>query len=65
MIAATLGVFAAPIPVPAAEHAIILVYHHVSEDTPRSTSVTPGVFESHLDYLAEHDYEVLARCQTS
>lgn len=60
IIAATLGVFAAPIPVYAAEHAIILVYHHVSEDTPRSTSVTPSVFESHLDYLTEHDYEVLA-----
>jgi peptidoglycan/xylan/chitin deacetylase (PgdA/CDA1 family) len=39
------------------DHAVILLYHHVSEDTPSSTSVTPGTFEDHLDYLA--DYEVV------
>ncbi len=39
------------------DHAVILLYHHVSEDTPPSTSVTPGTFEDHLDYLA--DYEVV------
>ncbi len=37
---------------------VIVLYHHVSADTPASTSVTPGVFTSHLDYLAEHDFEV-------
>jgi peptidoglycan/xylan/chitin deacetylase (PgdA/CDA1 family) len=39
--------------------AVILLYHHVSEDTPSSTSVSPALFEAHLDYLAEHNYEVL------
>jgi len=44
---------------PASEpHAVVLLYHHVSEQTPPSTSVTPAQFEQHLDYLAEHDYRV-------
>ncbi|NVK55824.1 MAG: polysaccharide deacetylase family protein [Alteromonadaceae bacterium] len=33
---------------------VILLYHHVSADTPRSTSVTTAQFEQHLDYIAEH-----------
>jgi len=37
------------------EHAVILLYHHVSEDTPPSTSVTPATFEDHLDYLADYN----------
>ena len=40
-------------------HAVILLYHHVSEKTPASTSVTPTQFEQHLDFLVEHDYRVL------
>lgn len=40
-------------------HAVVLLYHHVADDTPASTSVTPDTFEQHLDYLAEHDYRVL------
>ncbi|MBD1389635.1 polysaccharide deacetylase family protein [Neiella sp. HB171785] len=39
--------------------AVILQYHHVSETTPPSTSVTPAEFEQHLDWLAENDFEVL------
>lgn len=39
-------------------HGVILLYHHVSDQTPASTSVTPTQFEHHLDYLAEHDYQV-------
>jgi peptidoglycan/xylan/chitin deacetylase (PgdA/CDA1 family) len=41
-----------------ADHGVVLLYHHVSEDTPAVTSVTPARFESHLDYLAENDFEV-------
>lgn len=41
------------------DHAVILLYHHVSEDTPSSTSVSPSVFEAHLDYLEHHNYTVL------
>jgi peptidoglycan/xylan/chitin deacetylase (PgdA/CDA1 family) len=41
-----------------AEAAVILVYHHVSESTPPSTSVTPERFAAHLDYLAAEDFAV-------
>ena len=36
-----------------ADNAVILLYHHVSATTPASTSVTPAVFEEHLQYLAD------------
>src|SRR5690625_7044832 len=39
-------------------HAVVLLYHHVDDSTPASTSVSPQVFEQHLDWLEEHDYEV-------
>lgn len=39
-------------------HAVILLYHHVSADTPASTSVTPIQFERHLEYLADNDYRI-------
>ena len=42
----------------AADSAVVLEYHHVSTDTPPSTSVTPAVFESHMDHLAEHGFHV-------
>ena len=42
-----------------ASAAVVLVYHHVSNDTPASTSVTPESFEAHLTYLAENDFKVL------
>ncbi|WP_412971626.1 polysaccharide deacetylase family protein [Glaciecola sp. MF2-115] len=32
---------------------VILQYHHVSTETPRSTSVTPSELEQHLAYLSE------------
>jgi poly-beta-1,6-N-acetyl-D-glucosamine N-deacetylase len=40
------------------DHAVVLVYHHVSETTPALTSVTPAVFDSHLDYLRENGFTV-------
>jgi len=40
------------------DHAVILLYHHVSADTPPSTSVDPATFEAHLDYLADHHFHV-------
>jgi peptidoglycan/xylan/chitin deacetylase (PgdA/CDA1 family) len=40
-------------------HAVVLLYHHVADDTPASTSVSPDTFRAHLAYLAEHDYQVL------
>ncbi len=42
----------------AREHFVVLLYHHVAEDTPRITSVTPAEFETHLEYLAENGFHV-------
>lgn len=42
----------------AAEHAVVLQYHHFGDDTPPSTSVTLEQFDSHLKYLAANDYTV-------
>lgn len=35
---------------------VILVYHHVSEDTPVATSISPDQFAQHLDYLEENHF---------
>ena len=43
----------------AAQHCVVLQYHHVSGDTPGITSVTPEQFQQHLDYLHEHRFHVL------
>lgn len=42
-----------------ADNAVILLYHHVSSTTPASTSVTPSVFEQHLQHLAD-GYKVIS-----
>ena len=42
-----------------ADHAVVLLYHHVSEVTPASTSVSPKTFRQHLDYLSSNDFTVL------
>ena len=41
-------------------HGVILAYHHVSTDTPPSTSISPEDFEKHLHYLKENDFNVIA-----
>ena len=45
--------------VQAAQHAVILQYHHVSNDTPESTSVTPEIFTQHLEYLERNNFNIL------
>ncbi len=42
----------------AADSAVILMYHHVDRETPRSTSVTPEQFATHLDYLAQEGFTI-------
>lgn len=39
--------------------AVILQYHHVSDTTPKSTSITPEQFEVHLQYLKDKNFKVL------
>lgn len=43
----------------AEDHAVILLYHHVSDDTPASTSVSPESFSRHLDYLNDNHFNVV------
>lgn len=44
----------------AEDHAVILLYHHVSDDTPPSTSISPARFSAHLEYLSDHQFKVVA-----
>lgn len=39
---------------------VVLQYHHISEDTPKSTSVTPARFAEHMAWLEQQDYRVVA-----
>lgn len=47
-----------PAPAGAASSAVVLTYHHVAEDTPPSTSVTPETFRRHVDHLADSGFHV-------
>ncbi|MCZ2722142.1 polysaccharide deacetylase family protein [Marinomonas sp. 15G1-11] len=40
-------------------HLPILQYHHVGEETPFSTSVTPAQFREHLEFLENDGYQVI------
>lgn len=44
----------------AAQSAVILLYHHVAEDTPPSTSISPADFDAHLRYLKDNGFNVIA-----
>jgi peptidoglycan/xylan/chitin deacetylase (PgdA/CDA1 family) len=43
--------------------AVILQYHHVSNTTPKSTSISPEQFEVHLKYLQEQSFNVVPLSQ--
>lgn len=38
----------------ASQSATILVYHHVSDDMPKSTSIGPEMFKQHMQFLQEN-----------
>jgi len=40
----------------ASNHGVILMYHHVSEQTPPSTSISIKNFTQHMQYLSEHHH---------
>ncbi len=44
----------------AAAALVILQYHHISDDTPKSTSTSPAQFKQHLDWIAESGYKVIS-----
>lgn len=50
-----------PIRLPAAraDHGVVLLYHHIDENTPTSTSTTPARFEEHLEHIEQRGYTVM------
>ncbi|MEX0963051.1 MAG: polysaccharide deacetylase family protein [Pseudohongiellaceae bacterium] len=47
----------------ATESAAILLYHHVAEDTPPSTTISPDDFDAHLRYLRDNGFTVIPLTQ--
>ncbi len=49
------------LPVQAQTHssAVVLLYHHVDDNTPAITSISPENFNAHLKYLSKNDFKVL------
>ncbi len=43
-----------------ARAAVILQYHHISEDTPPATSTSPQLFAQHLQYLQDNNFQVMS-----
>lgn len=39
---------------------VVLQYHHISEDTPAATSISPERFAEHMAWLADNQYEVMS-----
>lgn len=42
-----------------ASAAVVLEYHHVSDKTPKSTSINPERFIAQMDYLANNNFKVI------
>lgn len=42
-----------------AQAAVVILYHHVSDTTPKSTSISPAQFEAQMDYLEQQDFKVV------
>lgn len=40
--------------------AVVLQYHHISEDTPAITSTRPELFAKHMEYLSENGFNVIS-----
>lgn len=38
---------------------VVLQYHHVSNKTPVSTSISPELFSAHMDYIAAEKFQVV------
>ena len=44
-----------------ASHALVIMqYHHISDETPASTSTSPELFAQHMQYVEEQGFEVLS-----
>jgi peptidoglycan/xylan/chitin deacetylase (PgdA/CDA1 family) len=54
MLAVTITCAISSINIWAKDNAVILLYHHVSNNTPKVTSVSPDTFRQHMQYLADN-----------
>lgn len=39
--------------------AVVLLYHHVSDTTPKSTSISPAQFDAQMDYLERNNFTIV------
>lgn len=39
--------------------AVVILYHHVSDSTPKSTSISPAHFEAQMDYLEKNNFTIV------
>lgn len=44
----------------AGDHAVILLYHRVSDSGPDSTRISPAQFHQHLDWIRDNGFQVVA-----
>lgn len=42
-----------------AQAAVVILYHHVSDTTPKSTSISPAHFEAQMDYLEKNNFTIV------
>ncbi|HTF95188.1 MAG TPA: polysaccharide deacetylase family protein [Cellvibrio sp.] len=42
-----------------AHAAVVLLYHHVSDSTPKSTSISPSAFDAQMDYLEQNHFKIV------
>ncbi len=45
---------------PVTHSLVILQYHHISDSTPKLTSLSPDLFKQHLKYLKDNNFQVLS-----
>jgi peptidoglycan/xylan/chitin deacetylase (PgdA/CDA1 family) len=38
---------------------VVLQYHHISESAPKATSISPALFEAHLQFLEDNKFRVI------
>ena len=39
---------------------VVLQYHHIDNDTPSSTSTSIGLFQKHIQYIINHNFNVIS-----
>lgn len=39
---------------------VVIQYHHVDDNTPNATSISPTLFDQHLTYLAENNFHAMS-----